>query len=85
MDKNYPSLSIRMNSGDCLFLYTDCMIEGQNEQGQAYEETRIMEALRRAPAGNARNILDYLMSDFYRFHNTTTFKDDLTAVLIQKR
>ncbi|MBN2160714.1 MAG: SpoIIE family protein phosphatase [Spirochaetes bacterium] len=85
MQQSFPSLSVKLGSGDCLFLYTDCMIENENSGGQVFGETRIMESLRKAPEGDARSMLNHIINNFNEFHRGTEFKDDLTAILIKRR
>ncbi len=85
INKPFPSLSLKLGSGDCLLLYTDCMIEAANSQGASFGETGIMEALRRAPGGSAQIILDHVIKEFNDFHGGTALKDDLTAIIIKRK
>jgi serine phosphatase RsbU (regulator of sigma subunit) len=79
------SLTIKLATNDCLFLYTDCMVEAKNAQGRAFEETGIMASLKNAPRGSARDILDHIMSDFNNFLAGKQVRDDLTAILIRRK
>jgi phosphoserine phosphatase RsbU/P len=86
MEQPYKSLTIKINSGDCLLLYTDCLNEAADSSGNSYEDTRIMESLKNAQDGSARAILDRVMEDFYSFvGRRENFKDDLTAILIMRK
>lgn len=79
----FPAVSLKLGRGDCLFLYTDCMIETRDENGVLYDEARIMDAMKRAPAGSAQAVLDFIMKDFFAFHGKTQIKDDLTVLCIR--
>jgi serine phosphatase RsbU (regulator of sigma subunit) len=79
------SLTIKLTANDCLFLYTDCMVEAENARGRAFEETGIMASLKNAPGGSARDILRYIINDFNHFLGGTQVRDDLTAILIKRK
>ena len=83
VNRPFPSVSLKLGRGDCLFMFTDCLIEAKDEQGDTYDEARIMESMKNAPDGSARDVLDHIMKDFYSFHGTAQFKDDLTALCIR--
>ena len=86
MEQPYKSLTIKINKGDCLLLYTDCFQETENIEGRSYEDVGIMESLKNAPDGSAQSILDYILKDYYNFAGRKKdFKDDLTAILIKRK
>jgi serine phosphatase RsbU (regulator of sigma subunit) len=86
LEQPYKSLTIKINKGDCLLLYTDCFQETENIEGRSYEDAGIMESLRNAPDGSAQSILDYILNDYYNFAGRKKdFKDDLTAILIKRK
>ncbi len=79
------ALSIKLLPGDCLFMYTDCMIESQDGRGRIYQETDLMGSLKNARGATAREILDHILADFDRFVEGCPVKDDLTAILIKRK
>lgn len=86
MEYPYKSLTVKINPGDCLLLYTDCFQETENIEGRSYEDVGIMESLKNAPDGSAQIILDYILNDYYNFAGRKKdFKDDLTAILIKRK
>ncbi len=84
MKEPFSALTIAMERGDCLFLYTDCLSEAKNRQGRSYEETGIMASFQNAPGSTAREILDHIMDNFNEFREGTPVRDDLTAILIKR-
>ena len=82
-NRPFPSVSLRLGRGDCLFMFTDCLIESKDDEDNIYDDARIMESMKNAPDGSAREVLDHIMNDFYAFHGNTQFKDDLTALCIR--
>jgi serine phosphatase RsbU (regulator of sigma subunit) len=85
IDQPFPSVSLKLGKGDCLFLYTDCIIETKDEEGNFYDEARIMDAMKRAPGGSAQAVLDFIMKDFSAFRGKTQVKDDLTVICIMAK
>ena len=86
MERPYKSLTLKINSGDCLLLYTDCLNETGNAAEKSYDDSHIMKSLQAAPGGSAREILDRVMDDFYSFAGKKEdFSDDLTVIVIRKK
>ncbi len=85
MKEPIAAMTMTMARGDCLFLYTDCLLEAKNVHGRSFEETGIMASLQNAPDGTAREILDHVMNNFNDFREGRPVRDDLTAILIKKR
>ncbi|MBN1496287.1 MAG: SpoIIE family protein phosphatase [Spirochaetes bacterium] len=86
MEQPYRSLALKISSGDCLMLYTDCLNETGNNLDASYDESRILRSFKNAPDGSAREILDSVMEDFYSFAGRReNFKDDLTVIVIKKK
>jgi phosphoserine phosphatase RsbU/P len=85
LEQPYKSLTLKISSGDCLLLYTDCLNETCNASKKSYDESRIMESLKNALDGGAGRVLDCVMDDFYRFAGRKdNFKDDLTTIVIRR-
>jgi len=83
VNQPFPSVSLKLGRDDCLFMFTDCLIEADDGQGNTYDEARIVESMKNAPDGPAQDVLDHIMKDFNAFHGKTQFKDDLTALCIK--
>ncbi len=85
MDQQFPSISLKLASSDCLLLYTDCMLEAVNGRGENFGESGIRDSLRNAPDGPAQEILDHVMGEFRAFSGVAPLKDDLTAIVIKRK
>ncbi len=82
----YETTSLELSPGDYLLLYTDGLTEQRNPSDEEYGTERMAEALARAPLGTAREVLDYLLDDMYRFvGRKNSFHDDLTAIVLKKK
>jgi sigma-B regulation protein RsbU (phosphoserine phosphatase) len=79
----YQSGTVTLNPGDWLVIFTDGVIEAENEAGQEYGEDRLLlminHCLGLAPAA----MLYQLMADLDRFVATTPQHDDITCLLIK--
>jgi sigma-B regulation protein RsbU (phosphoserine phosphatase) len=86
MEEEYKSLGVKLNQGDCVFLYTDGLADMKNPQEEPFEDERILQALKDAPGETAQGIVDYVVKVFYDFtqkKNGPT--DDLTVICIRKK
>lgn len=83
LDKDFTTLKFSMQKGDGLILYTDCLNESVNKNGEAFGEERIIQAFEDSGIGSAKSKLDYILSRFYKFTEGTEIKDDLTVIVLQ--
>lgn len=82
----FNSLKMKLNKDDCLLIYTDSLIETIDPSGKPVEDSRILNFLKDAPDGTAREILDYVMDQFYDFtRKKDNLSDDITAIVIRKK
>jgi predicted ATPase/serine phosphatase RsbU (regulator of sigma subunit) len=86
LEEKFKSIKMEFNKGDCLLAYTDSLSETRNQQDEQYDEKRIIKSLQDAPDGTAREMLNYIMDQFYNFtKKRDDLRDDLTAILIKKK
>lgn len=86
MEEPYKSITVKIKSGDCFMLYTDCLHETCDASERIYDESRILESLKNAQDGSARRMLNSVMDDFYSFAGRKDdFKDDLTVMVIKMK
>lgn len=83
LDKDFTTLKFTMQKGDSLILYTDCLNESVNKDGQAFGEEGIIQAFEDAGIGSAKSKLDYVLNRFYKYTQGTEIKDDLTVIVLQ--
>jgi len=87
-DENYKydQISINMQPGEYLVLYTDCLLEAHHDDMKQYGIDRIEQTLAQAPCGSPRDVLHYLLDDFFRFvHDKNKLPDDLTVIVLKKK
>lgn len=81
----YKTTRFNMHSGDALLLYTDCLQESRNLNGEEYTSSRVMESFSKASSSNAQQKLKAILNDFNDFTKDVPLKDDLTVIVIVKK
>jgi serine phosphatase RsbU (regulator of sigma subunit) len=83
-DFTYEERSLEMSQGDLLLLYTDGVSEAENQQGEMFEEKRLIEFIRRRSASSLEIILDSLIDKVREFSGKKELGDDFTVISIRK-
>ena len=81
--QEFRAVKFKMQKGDSIILYTDCLNESVNKNGEQFTEERIAAALEDAGIGSAKSKLDYVLNRFYKFTEGSEIKDDLTVIVLQ--
>ncbi len=79
----YQSASVTLNPGDWLVIFTDGVIEAENERTQEYGEDRLLVQINANLALPPAQMLYRIMADLDRFVGTTPQHDDITCLLIK--
>ncbi len=86
MEGEYRQVSFRLDSGDALVLYSDCLLEGCNEKEEPFDHSGLTDALRSAPGGTAEDILNHIIERFTAHAGSKDeLKDDLTVLVLKKK
>ncbi|MDT8274299.1 MAG: PP2C family protein-serine/threonine phosphatase, partial [Desulfomonilia bacterium] len=73
-----------IEEGDVLLLYTDCIIEEQNEQGTPYGKSRLKDMFFRIVQEYAgQDIIDLLEDDLHCFCGRENLEDDFTMLVLE--
>ena len=81
--QEFTALKFDVHKGDSIIMYTDCLNEAVNKEGEQFTEERIAQAFEDAGIGSAKSKLDYVLNRFYNFTEGTVLKDDLTVIVLQ--
>jgi serine phosphatase RsbU (regulator of sigma subunit) len=87
-DSSWSMSSVEIDPGDVLVIFTDGVTELQNDHGEFYGETRLLQAtqaiMRKSPAESlsAQVILDNLIVEINRFLGGAPRSDDLTLLIL---
>jgi len=78
-------LSLVMEAGDCILLYTDGATEAMNHEGLEYGIERLIEALRASAPYGAAGVVKYVAEDVKNLTGADFKHDDFTLIAISKK
>jgi serine phosphatase RsbU (regulator of sigma subunit)/putative methionine-R-sulfoxide reductase with GAF domain len=76
--------TIKIESCDNLFLYTDGLTESFDAAGEFFGEERLLEAIRSAPCSTASDLLDAVEKSLLNFVQDMPPADDLTMLVLRR-
>jgi serine phosphatase RsbU (regulator of sigma subunit) len=79
----YRTASIVLNPGDVMILYTDGVIEAENEKGEIFTTERLIKVARANQLKTAQELLQGIYSAVLSFSGTKELHDDLTIVVFK--
>jgi serine phosphatase RsbU (regulator of sigma subunit) len=83
-DCEYREGWAQMEPGDVLVIYSDGVTESQNEQGDEFDEARLIEVVQRNRERSAASIRDRVDEALTKFVGQATAVDDLTLVILKR-
>lgn len=79
-DGMYEDISMELDSGDCLFMFTDGIIESRNPEGEQFGSLRLMELIRQiTPGEDPLEKIRQELSDFTK----VSFEDDISLITLK--
>ena len=85
MEVDFSAVQFNMAAGDALIMYTDCLSESLNKEGEQYSQNKIARSFENSGNGNADSKLKKVLDDFYDYTDNVPLKDDLTVIVLQKK
>lgn len=82
---SYRAVKFKIDRGDALVMFTDCLIEGLNGEKTPYGMNGVAESCTRAASDSASQILETLLNDFNHFTGGKKLNDDLTVIVARKK
>jgi phosphoserine phosphatase RsbU/P len=82
-DAPYQSASVTMQSGDWLVIFTDGVVEAENQKQEEYGEGRLFGVLQAGITYAPAALLNYIMDDLDRFVASAPQHDDVTLMLLK--
>jgi sigma-B regulation protein RsbU (phosphoserine phosphatase) len=79
----YESGNVVLQPGDWLLIFTDGVIEAENERTEEYGEQRMLALLQAGAAATPEEMLRFLMADLDRFVGATPQHDDVTCMVVK--
>ena len=81
----FDSYKFHVKKNDVLIIYSDGLIESQDEKGEFFGRENIIKSLNNCPMEySALQILDHLLKDHAMFINKIPISDDITIIVLKK-
>lgn len=75
--------TVKVQTGDVLFFYSDGVTETRNPAGELFGDRRLEEFIRRNARLAPQRMIDTLIETLNNFSGTFTFHDDLTCIAVR--
>jgi phosphoserine phosphatase RsbU/P len=82
-DATYSAAEVTLVAGDWLVIFTDGLVEAENQMGEAYGEDRLLASLQSGVGFTPDVVLQRLIADVNGFVGTTPQHDDITCMVIK--
>jgi len=79
----YEEKPLQFASGDMLLLYTDGIIEADNQSGELFGEERLTELLKESCNLQPRELIDRIFAEVRMFSGSYSFSDDVSLVVMR--
>ncbi len=83
-DAEIHRVHVQLGSGSILVMYTDGIIERQNGDAEQYDLPRLQEVVKKNKDKSAKDIVDAIYIDVYKFGGSVNWEDDATVVVIKR-
>lgn len=80
----YVQMSVRLDRGDVLLLFTDGVVEAQREDGEAFGEERLLQHARDIQTRDAAALRQALLGKVAE-HCGSEFQDDATMIVLRRK
>ncbi len=84
-ESRYSTRRLRLQPGDCLFLYTDGIPEALNPQREQFSEQRLQHLLSEANGDSPQSLVGRVVEAVRRFTAGAAQSDDITALSVLYR
>jgi sigma-B regulation protein RsbU (phosphoserine phosphatase) len=81
----YPSNTLPLAGIDRMVMFTDGILEAQNEEGEGFFEQRLMEVVAALPGANLDGLLDGILKRVLEFSQSLHFDDDVCLLGLEVR
>jgi sigma-B regulation protein RsbU (phosphoserine phosphatase) len=78
------NITITLNKGDSLIIYTDGIIESQDQKGETFGTARLSETISRFKDLSAEEMISKVIQAVDAFFDNDTFLDDVTLLILKK-
>jgi len=79
----YSDVSVSVNAGDVLVIFTDGITEANNRIGEQFEREGLVRAVRKSVAFSSREIVYHIFRELREFMHEGLITDDFTLTVIK--
>lgn len=77
---HFRDYKIKLEPGDKLFVYTDGLIEGQNDTGEQFQQENLIKCILETAEMDVKSSIDHIMKRFSHYCRGTDQGDDITLL-----
>jgi len=81
--QTFSAAEVRIDPGDVLILYTDGIVEAENQNGELFGLERLEAAVRKNVTRRPREMYHYILKEMYLFQDEQFNKDDVTLIVLR--
>lgn len=79
----HESASVQLEPGDLLFIFTDGLVEAEDDRGQEFGESRLIRCIQSALLQSAAGMLERVMTEVSTFVGDARQRDDITCMVLR--
>jgi Serine phosphatase RsbU, regulator of sigma subunit len=84
-DVDYHDISLRLEHGDRLIVYTDGITEAENAAQELYSGERLREFLAMTPGMSSAEVIDALLMHVFMFAGDAPQSDDIAVLSLMRK
>jgi len=84
LETTYENCRVEFNQHDVLFLYSDGILEAENQKGKQYGERRFLKSLLKVAKNTPQEMTSQILEDAYDYYEDVPPNDDITLVIIKR-
>jgi sigma-B regulation protein RsbU (phosphoserine phosphatase) len=82
--QDFPRREHQLDPGDLLLVYTDGIVEKQNEQGEMFGKQRLLAAVRENAGRDLKTIRRAILAGLKSFGSSAALDDDVALVMLRR-
>ncbi|MFQ6112780.1 MAG: PP2C family protein-serine/threonine phosphatase [bacterium] len=79
----YKEKELKLHSGDLFLIYTDGVTEAFNNNGEMFEETRLVKAVKEVATKNPGNVIEHVKNKLQEFTKDAPQSDDVAMIAVK--
>lgn len=81
---DYAEKTTKIEDGDAILLYTDCILEAEDKEGKQFGKTRLKDLFLKAiKQSHGQDVITQIETQVRSFNVRDSFDDDFTALLLE--